>query len=345
MKALVKSAPGYDHMDILEVPEPDVGEEEVLLNIKAVGVCGSDFHMFKGDTDCITPLILGHEFVGEIVSVGSRVSKDYAVGDMVVSEANCGLCGTCLYCRTGRGHMCINKKSFGYLINGGFAEYLNVNWKLLHHVPDGLSLEECCCIEPAAVIVSALAERTKIQPEDVVLVSGVGPIGLIGIQLARIYGASQVIATGIAADVQSKFPLAKAFGADAVIDVSSEPLETRVTQLTGGKMVDVVVECSGAASAVNGAINVLKKDGRICAVGLPPAVNQSIDYYRMVLKSIRIIGCFGSSTTAWDKVISLLARGALDLKPLVTHEAPLDQWRTMFDLSGKPELVKAVIKI
>lgn len=343
MKALVKTAAGFDNMQVMEVEAPKASEEEVLLKIKAVGVCGSDLHMYKGGTKCKIPLILGHEFVGEIVELGEKV-KGYSLGDIVVSESNKGACGVCKNCRSGKSHLCPEKRGFGYLSDGGMAEYLNVNYRLLHHAPKGVSVEECACIEPAAVITYAITERTKIDAEDIVLVSGVGPIGLIGIQIARLCGASKIIATGITSDSEARFDLAKKFGADATIDVLKENFEERLNEITGGEPVDVAIECSGAISAVNSAIKVVKRGGKICAVGLPPVTNDGIDYHTMILKCIALIGCFGSSSITWDKVISMVERKALDLKDIITDVVSLDDWRSAFEKAGAPEFVKAIVE-
>lgn len=178
MRALVKVDQGYGNLEVREVQDPQIAADQVLIKVKAAGICGSDVKHYRGATKIRTPIILGHEFSGEIVEVGEEAG-DWSEGGRVTSETSAHVCGRCFYCRTGDYHLCTERKGLGSGVDGAFAEYVAVPARLLHRIPDGLSYEETTLIQPCADVVNAVFRKAEIFPGDTVVVLGPGPMGLL----------------------------------------------------------------------------------------------------------------------------------------------------------------------
>jgi len=210
MLAIVKVKEGAGGIEVRDVPKPRVTDpNQVLVRVRAAGICGSDLHVYGGKLPCDIPVIMGHEFSGEIVEVGSGASH-WEIGDRVVSECNVDYCGMCAYCRTDRPHLCVSRGSIGRQRDGVFAEYLLLEPNQLHRIPDEVTFEQAALAEPAANAVHHVLERGTIEPEDFVVVSGPGPIGLLNAQAARAGGAGRVIVTGVTQDVPLRLEAARA---------------------------------------------------------------------------------------------------------------------------------------
>ncbi|MFW9933792.1 MAG: alcohol dehydrogenase catalytic domain-containing protein, partial [Candidatus Thorarchaeota archaeon] len=214
MKALMKIARGTGNIEIRDIEKPKPARGEVLIEVAAAGICGTDMHIRQDHSFYTPPVVLGHEYAGTVVEVGDGV-KDIHLGDRVTSPAT-QYCGHCYQCKNAHVNRCTaeGKRILGVsLANGGFAKYVSVPEYVLHKVPDGLSLQEAALSEPAACVVRCVAERSPIAPGDVVLVQGPGTMGLIATQVAKAMGAAKVIVTGITSD-QWRFEIAKSVGAD-----------------------------------------------------------------------------------------------------------------------------------
>ncbi|HHZ03066.1 MAG TPA: alcohol dehydrogenase catalytic domain-containing protein [Tissierellia bacterium] len=341
MKAVVKTQRGYNNIELLDVDIPKCMDDEVLINVKAIGVCGTDYHIYTDEYDTVPPLIIGHEFSGVIAEVGKNVTN-FNIGDRVISELSVESCGTCRYCKTGNPQICLDKKAPGTHINGIYAEYINMPANLVHKLTDNISFEEAAVIEPAAIVAHSFLQRTKIEPEDFVVVIGPGSIGLLAMQMAKIYGARKVAIIGMEAD-KKRLQIAEKLGCDYVINASEEDPLAIIDKLTNGLGADLVVECSGSAGGINSGINMLRKQGRMCVIGIPGPEKIQVEWKKAVIKALDLVCTFSSSPLSWNWVISMLDRKALDLNSLISHKEPLEKWEYVFEETAKGNVVKAVL--
>jgi L-iditol 2-dehydrogenase len=260
MEALVKTRPGKGFMAIKEVKNPEPDKNEVLIKIKAAGICGSDVHFYDGSlTHCLPPVILGHEFSGEIVQVGDAVTR-FSPNDRVVSEPHKGGCGLCMFCQTGQMEVCAEKRAIGYKIDGAFAPYITMPEASLHRIPDHLSFEHAALAEPLAVVIKGVLERTKVNPEDFVVVLGCGPVGLLAANAVKAEGARSVMITGTDLDEGTRLKAARQMNIDHVLNIHQENIREAVLSLTNGIGADLVVEACGVEAAINQAFDILRTD-------------------------------------------------------------------------------------
>ena len=253
MEAVVKTKRGVGFLELRDVPEPEITDDEVLIEIKAAGICGTDVHVKHDTFPYWPPVILGHEFSGEIVEVGNSVS-DWKVGDRVVGEPHTLHCGKCFLCRKGHIQNCLEKRSPGWGIDGAFTRYMKYPTNLLHRIPDHMSFEQGALVEPAANTVTDIIDRQAIEVGDFVVVLGPGPIGLLAAQVARVAGAREVMIVGAPADEELRLSTARRLGVEHVVNFAeADPVE-RCMALTGGKGADLVIECSGAPPAIAQAV-------------------------------------------------------------------------------------------
>ncbi len=343
MQALVKTVDGPGHLELRDVPVPQIAPDEVLVRVRACGVCGSDLKIQDGQHRCTPPVVLGHEFAGEIAETGARVTG-WAVGDRVVSEQHTGACGRCRQCLTGNAFACASKRAPGYFVDGAFTDFIKLPAWLLHRIPNNLSFVEAAFAEPSAVAAHGVLDRTGIAPEDVVLVLGCGPIGLVAAKMAQVAGASKVIITGVERDGQARLPKARELGIDYVVNMARTDLAALVADLTGGEGADVVIELSGAPTAIADAFRLARRLGRVGIIGQPPAAEIAIPYREAVFRALTVSFSYSSKHTSWERVLSLFARGAIRPAQFVTHVLPLTEWERGFELSRSGEAVKVVLE-
>lgn len=342
MKAVVKYARGKGMIEIQDVPEPQIKEDEVLIEVKAVSVCGSDLHIYHDSHPYWPPVILGHEFSGVLVEVGKRV-KGWKVGDRVVSETRTGSCGICFICQSGFPQVCEQKRPFGIGINGAYTKYVAGPPHLLHRLPDNIPFEVGAIIEPVAVCVTAILERCGLQAGDSVVIIGPGPIGLISLAIAKATGARMVGITGRSSAAAIRFEKAKELGADRIINTDHEDPILKVMELTNGLGVDMLIETSGNEKAIHQSFEMVRRLGRVCALGITGKPEISIPFDRGIFKALRFDFCFSSSWTAWEKAIGLIAKGKLVVEKLITHKLPLEQWEEAFRLLESRQAAKVIL--
>lgn len=343
MKAIVRTSLEPGSMEVQERPVPEIKENEVLIKIKDVGVCGTDLHIYNGNVVTGTDVIIGHELSGVIEKTGDKVTG-FKKGDRVVSRLNVGVCGTCKACLSGNPQMCEHRNCPGHWADGAFAEYMKIDDRQLLKFSEKLSFEEAAFTEPMACVATALLERTGVRPEDIVVVSGPGPIGLLAAQMAKAYGASKVIVTGVAADKELRLPLAKKLGADLTLVSGEDDVEQIVRDLTNGEGADLFVDCSGAAPAINSGLRMLRKLGRMCVIGLPGKREIPIEWKTAGEKSLEIIFSYSSSPTSWNLCLSMLERGAIDVKSMISHKVGLDDFKGVAEATNRGEVIKAIIE-
>jgi len=337
MKAIVKTREEVG-FELLDVPLPKVGKNDVLIKVKAAAICGSDLKFYKWVPWCKNvikslPFIPGHECAGEVVEVGENV-KGIKVGDKVAAETHIP-CGVCWQCRHGRPHTCEKMELFGHAINGGFAEYALIPDRAARKIPQEIPYEYGCLLEPMGIPYRAV-EKGGVEG-DAVAVIGCGPIGQFAISFSKILGADIVI--GI--DVNEKrLDIAKKMGATYVINPQREALIERVKEVTEnyGRGVGVVIDASGNAEAMKEAFTYLRVGGRFVILGQtdgPLPINPSRD---VVFKEAEIIGLFGRRIwDTWDKTERILLSKKINPEPVITHKFSLDDYKKAFQvaLSGE----------
>ena len=340
MKAIVKTtaAPGAE---IRDVPVPTPGTGEVLLRVLRAGVCGTDLHICNWDRwsqgRIKPPVTLGHEFVGEVIELGPGTTG-VALGDRVSCESHI-VCNTCIACRTGNGHVCENTRILGVDVNGGFAEFVAVPAVNCWRVPAGIPLEVAAVMEPCGNAVhTAFAGNLSGAS---ILVTGCGPIGLFAIGVAKAAGAAHVFASDVS---PYRLELAREMKADAVIDVRTENLVERVKTLTGGRMLDGVLEMSGHPGAVRDALASLRMGGRMSMLGLPSEPFE-LDWNRLVIfKGITLHGIIGRRMyDTWFQMDQLLGSGRLDLRPAITHVMSMERFDEAIELLREGKAGKVVL--
>ena len=342
MKALVKTRKGVGNLELRDVPVPRCGAGEVLLKILAAGVCGTDLHVRDDQFPYWPPVVLGHEFCGRVERLGEGVTR-VAVGDRVVGEPHTLACGHCYLCRTGNIQICSAKRSPGWGIDGAMAEYLVMPERLLHRIPASISDEVGAVIEPTANAVHDVLERSGVEAGDLVAVIGPGPIGLLAAMAARAGGAREVVLVGRDVDEPLRLPKARELGfAHAINGQQRNPAET-VQELSDGRGADLVVECSGSAGGIALGIELARKKGRFCAIGLTRREPIAFPYFAASFKVLDMHFCLSTSYTCWDKTIHLVAGGRIDPGAIITHRRPLEEWESVFADIDHQRALKAVL--
>lgn len=341
MKAIIKEKKGLDNVVFKDVPIPEINDDEVLIRIKAAGICGTDIHIFYDEYPYWPPVILGHEFSGIVEKTGKNI-KTCKVGDRVTSEPHQRVCGFCKYCREGLIHLCSEKRSPGWGIDGAMTSYIKLPEKLLHKIPDNISFLEGAVIEPASTVTHAVIERGRICPEDFVIVIGPGPIGLIAAQVAKSAGAKRVLVCGVNDDQEYRLRVAEELGFEAV-NVEKENLDQIVKQKTNNIGADMVIECSGSEGGINSAIEILAKNGKLCTMGMSGADYMNIKWNLAIFKELNIYTSLSSTYKSWKYTISMLEEGKLNLSKIVSHKMPLSKYREAFDLIINKKGLKIIL--
>ena len=339
MTAVVHWGREPGQVELREAPVPEPGEGEVLLRVGAVGVCGTDVHVYHSPSPFSSlPVTLGHEFTGTIAAVGARV-EGWREGDRVVSETAAYVCGKCAYCRGGNYNLCPHRRGFGYRADGAMAPWVRVPTRCLHRIPDGLSFETAALTEPCCVAYNALVERSSVRPGDSVLVLGPGPIGLLCLALARLWGAGTTIVAGLPTDAP-RLEIARSLGATHAVEV--QQVGELVRGLGDGYGVDVVVDATGVSAALGTAMEAVRPLGRIVKVGWGhQPLGLSLD--PIVAKAVTLSGSFSHTYNTWERVIALLSSGQLDPSPLIGLRGPLEGWLDGFEQMHAGRIAKAVL--
>lgn len=342
MKALLLSE--YKKLNVVDMPTPGIGDDDVLVRVRACGICGSDIHGYDGSTGRrIPPLVMGHEAAGVIERTGSAVSG-FKAGDRVTFDSTVS-CGKCDFCRQGQINLCDNRTVLGvscgdYRRHGAFAEYVSVPARILYKLPDSLPFERAALIEAVSIAVHAVSRHVP-KPDDAVLVVGSGMIGVLVIQVLRDKGCRNIIAVDVDAE---KLELAKRVGATQTVNARDADVPSAVRELTGGQGADASFEVVGHGSTVTNAIRSLRKGGTVVLIGnLSPKVE--IPLQEVVSREISVLGSCASSGEI-PECIDLLARGAVDVDPLISLKAPLDEAPALFErlYGGDKRLMKVILQ-
>ena len=343
MQALVKTQKGEGFIELRDVPEPVISDDEVLIEVKAAGICGTDIHVKHDTFPYWPPVILGHEFAGEIAQVGANVDG-WQVGDRVVGEPHTLHCGKCYLCRRGHVQNCPEKRSPGWGIDGAFARFLKYPPKLLHRIPDTMTFEQAALVEPAANAVTDILERGTLEVGDFVVVLGPGPIGLLAAQVARAGGAREVMIVGAPADEELRLATARSLGVEHVVNFAETNPVERCLELTEGRGADLVIECSGAPAAIAQSIELCRKWGKVCAIGLTGKRPVQLDWDAAMMKVLTVYLNMSTAYASWDKTIWMISTGRVNVDPLITHVLPLADWERGFEAVESMEALKVVLR-
>lgn len=341
LKAIVKEKKGFDNIIFKDVPIPKINDNELLIRVKAAGICGTDIHIYYDEYPYWPPVILGHEFSGVIEETGKNI-KNFKIGDRVTSEPHQRVCGICKYCRTGLIHLCSEKRSPGWGIDGAMTTYIKLPERLLHKLPDNVSFLEGAVIEPASTVTHAVIERGKISPEDYVVIMGPGPIGLIAAQVARSSGAKRVLVCGVNDDRDYRLKVAEELGFES-LNTDITDLAQDIKQRTNNSGADMVIECSGSEAGINSALDILAKNGKLCAMGMSGKEYINIKWNTAIFKELDIYTSLSSTYKSWKYTISMLGESKLNLNKIISHVMPFSKYREAFDLIINKKSLKVIM--
>jgi len=343
MVGLVNYAKEPRSVELRELPVPAIGEEDVLFKVQAVGICGSDLHQYTGKQSWQVnyPVVLGHEFAGFIAKLGSRV-RSFKEGDRVVSETAAVLPADSALIRQGLYNLDPNRLGFGYGVDGAMATFVRVPARCLHHVPASLILEKAALTEPCCVAYNAVCVNSHLRPGDTIAVIGPGPIGLLCAIMARLSGAGHIVVIGIPADAK-RLTIAKRIGADTILGAEGEDVVEWIKNFGDGYGLDLVIDATGVSASLKLALDIVRPAGQITKVGWgPQPLNFSLD--PLVQKAVRLQGSYSHNWPIWEKVISLLASGGIDLDPILNRISPLSEWLEAFEEMHAGTIVKGVLR-
>ena len=343
MKAVVKYADKAGATELLEVPVPEIGETDVLVEVAYTGVCGTDPHLHKNTSafKFVRPFILGHEFAGIIVKVGDKV-KGFSLGNRVTSETHAEYCGRCSLCRQNNYPLCRERKGYGFHVDGAFTKFVKVPGRILHHVPDNVSLKAASITEPFCVAYKAFVSNSNVNPGDSVVIIGPGSIGILCAKLAQLSGAGEIVVIGTEGD-DKRLELSKEFGATIIINSAKEDPLNRIMSLGDGYGAALVLDLAGSSSTLKLSMDAVRPAGQITKIGWGrQPVGFSLD--PLIAKSVTLKGHFSHTWDVWEKCLTLMGKEMVDLERLITHELGIDQWEKAFELSESKEAVKVVLR-
>jgi L-iditol 2-dehydrogenase len=341
MKALTLTA--YRQFDFGDVPEPEAGPEDLIIAVKACGICGSDVHGMDGSTGRrIPPVIMGHEAAGIVRQAGLEAGN-WKPGDRVTFDSTL-YCGKCAFCQSGAVNLCENRRVLGvscgeYRQNGAFAEYVRVPGRAVFSIPDSVAFEEAVFVEPTSVALHGV-RRAQAGPGDTALVIGAGIIGLLTIQALKAAGCATVFATDV--NLQ-RLRLAETLGADRTFPAGDAAVRDAILTATGGAGVDVSIECVGLAPTVDLAISAVRKGGRVGLVGnFAPRCDFPLQ--TVVTRELSLFGCCASAGE-YPQALQEIAAGRIKVAPLTSAVAPLSEGASWFErLHGaKEDLIKVIL--
>ncbi|MGD0348280.1 MAG: galactitol-1-phosphate 5-dehydrogenase [Terracidiphilus sp.] len=341
MKSLLLSA--YNHLEIADFPAPVAGPGEVLVRVAACGICGSDVHGYDGSSGRrIPPIVMGHEAAGTIAAIGEGV-KGYAVGDRVTFDSTL-YCGACFYCQRGEVNLCDNRQVIGvscgdYRRHGAFAEYVAVPQRILYRLPDNLSFADAAMLEAASVALHAV-RISQLRDGETALVIGAGMIGLLTMQAAQALGCERVFVSDIDA---SRLGLATEVGARETLHCSGAELVAELLKRTEGRGVDIAFEAVGRNETVNAAIDCTQKGGTVTLIGnIQPEV--TLPLQKVVTRQLHLQGSCASAGE-YPQAIELIASGKIQVAPLITAIAPLEEGPRWFSRlhAREPNLMKVIL--
>jgi 2-desacetyl-2-hydroxyethyl bacteriochlorophyllide A dehydrogenase len=337
MLAVVKELAGAGFA-VKDVPYPVLREDDVIVRVRSVGICGTDGPILAGTREVPRPLIPGHEFAGDVVEVGARV-KNLKPGDRVTPCIVIG-CGDCDMCIEGKEVLCDNLVETGIHVDGAFAEYVRVPAKVCRKMKDSTTYDQGASVDPIASAYRTV-KASSITSKDVCVVYGPGPIGLYAVQLIRLRGAKKIICIGTDVD-QERLKLAGELGADVTINASVEDPVERVREITGGRMADYVQDCVGVPGIPAAAMSMLKKGGTYAVTGLYHSLPK-VDLGKVVRSEIKIYGTICYTRQEFEECLDFVEDGRVKVEPLITHHYPLKEMEEAFAVMQSKQCMKIIM--
>ena len=351
MKAVIKKGYDPEMIEYTDIPKPEVGDDDVLLKVKAAAICGSDLPLLYGTVTGKTvdyPIVIGHEFAGEVCEVGKNVTE-WKVGDRAVSDNTGYVCGKCHACASGEYLFCADRKGMGNDMDGGFAEYVKIPGQVLkafpnclYRIPSNVSYESAAILDPCCNGYKSVIQEAKVLPGDTVVVYGAGALGLFSVQAAHLVNAGRIIVVGQSEDKEVRFGLAKQLGATHFVNSDTEDASAKVKEYAGPEGVAAVIDCAGPAVVLEQAIKIVRNGGCIVKVGYTrKPLGFNLD--EAALKGVSIIGHMGYNSTTWKNCIQLLENGTIDHEIFISHRMPLSKWREGIELVRDRKATKVIL--
>ena len=350
MKAVVKYGYGARETELRDVPIPEIGDDDVLMEVKAAGVCGSDIGFDAGFHANLLnpPVILGHEFSGVVAKVGKNV-KAWKPGDRVVSDNTGYVCGHCYACNTANYLACPERLGLGYGMDGGFTNYVKILGDTLKRVPtsllripDSMSFEAAAILDPACNGYRAVVQEGQVKPGDFVAVFGIGALGLFSIQAARAAGAAKIFAIALSSDGDARFAVAKTCGATDLIRSDTEDCVKIIRDATGGEGVSCVVDAAGVNPVMETILQIIRTGGTVSKIGYDARpYGNSLDPF--VDGAVSMKGHFGYDWECWRNVMNLCEAGKWDQECVITHRMKVSEFRKAFDMVRNLEATKIIL--
>lgn len=352
MKAVIKKDYGPMELEYTDIPKPEVEENDVLIRVKAAAICGSDLSLMYGTVtgkEVPYPIVIGHEFAGEVCEVGGKV-KRWKPGDRVVSDNTGYVCGVCHACSKGEYLFCADRKGMGNDMDGGFADYVKIPGDVLqafpnclYRIPDNISYEEASMMDPLCNGYKAVIQEGELLPGQNVVVFGSGAMGLFAMNAAKLGNAGKIIVVGMAEDKEVRFPLAKKLGAtDFVVADEEKDVPAKVKEIAGPEGVAIVIDAAGAPVVLQQAIEMTRNGGKIVKIGYSAKpLGFSLD--TMALKGIVLIGHMGYDSTSWKNCLALLEKGEIDMRTFISHRLPLSEWEEGIELVKNRKATKVIL--
>jgi len=341
MKGLCKYAVGFEGVEIREIPEPIVGIRELKVKVLAAGICNSDVHAIMDERSVKMPVVLGHEYVGQIVQIGEDV-KNFKVGDWVSTLPACYSCGECPMCKKGMVTLCSQRKSIGSHVDGAMTNYVNVPAKYSFKLPQTIKTLkdrlDYALAEPLACMVHGVYEMVEVNPDDVVVISGPGIMGLMAVQLFKARGA-RVILSGLPVD-SKKLELALELGAEAIVTNSEDLIrEVRVRNPLGA---DITCDTAGVVQSLESCMSVIRPQGKHLQIGLfGGKINFRLD--SLFDREVCYVPSNSSTVTSWEITMNLLDQKKVTVKPFISMLCPLAKWHDALDAVLKKQVFKALL--
>ena len=341
MRGVVKYARGEGFVEYREVDDEPPAANQVKVEVKATGICGSDIHIYHDTINypIRTPVVMGHEFSGVVVDVGADFDGEVKLGDRVTGEPSISICGVCMYCRSEHYNLCSGRRVLGYWFNGSFAPYCNA--RFVHRLPDNVSFEAGSMTELLACCVHAIIEQAGVSAGDFVAVTGPGPVGLLASLVALAEGGTVAIC-GTESD-RARLACAQDLGVQHAFVVNGGDSVQEVVRLSGGYGADLVVECSGSESAVQIGLDMVRKRGKYVQMGLPGKPIE-VNFEQVAYKELQVTGGLAQRRPSWKRALRLMEAGKIPVERLISDQFPLSEWERAFATAENREGLKLLLR-
>lgn len=341
MKGVVKHARGHGFVDYRDVEESPLAPDQVKVEVKATGICGSDIHIYHDTINypIRTPVVMGHEFSGVVVDIGSDFEDEIELGDRVTCEPSINICGVCPYCRSEYYNLCPQRRVLGYWFHGSFAPYCSA--RFVHRLPDSVSFEAGALTELLACCVHAVIEQAGVSAGDFVVVVGPGPVGLLASLVALAEGGTVAIC-GTESD-RARLSCAQDLGVQHAFVVGEGDPAEEINRLSGGYGADLVVECAGNAAAVQLGLDIVRKRGKYVQMGLPGKPIE-VNFEQIAYKELHVTGGLAQRRPSWKRALRLMGDGKIPAERLISDEFSLAEWEHAFSVAENREGVKVLLR-